>query len=244
MPSGSVAEPQKGGKSPAQQEDAFIRAVTRLWAWAANNTTTVVALAVALTLGVGGLFWYSSYQANLEDRASERLQSLRGRIAAGDTGTLAALETFVSRFSGTGPAMEARIDLAHQQLGRGQAARAATTVEPVLDQKGIRTPTGFAARRLLAEARAASGDTAAALELYRQLGREARFSFERRQADAERARLLADQGRLAEAVDLYRRLAASDTAVEGDSRLYGVRLGELEARLDAASGGTPEADGS
>lgn len=234
MPTGTIAEPRGGGNRPPQDDDPFIRAVTRLWGWAARNTTTVVVLAVVLILGIGSLFYYRSYQQNLEERATSQLQTLRARIASGDTGAVGALETFVSRFGGTTSGMEARIYLARQRLAQGRPDEARSTVEPVVEEKGIDTPTGIAARRLLAEAAAASGDTGRALEIYRRIGSEARFSFERRQADVDRARLLAAQGQLREALGIYERLADSVDPEEA-SRPYAVRVGELRARIEAGS---------
>lgn len=239
--SGSVARPSKSRQRPPEEEDAFIRAINRAWAWASRNTATVVVTAAFLAVAVGAFFWYRAYQENRQARAATQLQSVQARIATGDTAALGALETYLETFGGTGPARRARILLARQQLLRGSAGEAASTIQPVVDAFGPATPTGYAARRLLAEARAASGDTAGALELFASLAADARFGFQRRQSAAERADLLAEQGRFGEAVEIYGRIAEEAEGEEADR--YRVRLGEVQARLatsgsDATGGGS------
>lgn len=234
---GSVAQPSKGRQRPPDEEDAFIRAINRVWAWASRNTATVVVMSAFLVVAVGAFFWYRAYQENREARAATELQTVQARVASGDTAAVAALRAYLESFDGTRSARRARILLARQQLMRGGPGEAASTVEPVADAYPPETPTGYAARRLLGEARAASGDTAAALETFGVLAREARFGFQRRQSAAERAHLLGGQGRLEDAVEIYRRIASEAEGEEADR--YRVRLGELEARLLASevSGG-------
>lgn len=236
--SGSVARPSKGRKRPPEEDDAFIRAINRAWAWASQNTATVVVVGVLLAVAVGGFFWYRAYQENLQARAATRLQTVQARAAAGDTGVVQALQGYLESFGGTRPARRARIMLGREQLARGQADEALATVRPVVDATGPATPSGYAARRLLAEAQAVSGDTAAALATLERLSSEARFGFQRRTAAAERAELLAAGGDLRQAVSIYERLAEEAEGSESDR--YRVRLGRLRARL-AADGGSDEA---
>ena len=239
---GAVARRSKGGGGgPPDQEDAFIRALNRFIAWAEENTGTLILAAVVLVLAVGGLFYWQSYRQSLEDRASGTLETLQARMArAGTSGAFRdSLQSFLGRFEGTDAAREARILLARQQLAGDEASAAMETVRPVAAGNRPDTPMGFAARDLLAEAQVAAGDTAGADSTLGELSERARFAFQRRDAAAERASLLADTGRLEEARAVYRRLVdeTSDTETEN---LYALRLGEVEARL-SASGGTRSA---
>lgn len=240
--SGSVARPTKGRDRPPDEDDAFIRAINRAWAWAAQNTATVVVAAVLVAVVVGGFFWYRSYRQNLEARAATSLQSVEARAAAGDTGLVQALQGYLETFGGTSPARRARIMLAREQLARGQRGEAVATVRPVVEATEPGTPTGYATRRILAEAQAVSGDTAAALATLEGLTSEARFGFQRRQAAAERADLLAARGQLREAVSVYERLAEEAEGEEADR--FRVRLGRLQARLAAGSGSAGTGQGS
>lgn len=237
--SGPVARPGKGRDRPPDEEDAFIRAINRAWAWAARNTVTVVTSAAFLIVAVGAFFWYRAYQENLEARAATELQTVQARAAAGDTAVVEALRGYLESFGGTRPARRARILLSRQLLLRGQAGEAASTVRPVVDQTRPETPMGYATRKLLAEAQVASGDTAAGLETLQGLAEGARFGFQRRQAEAERARILADQGRLQEAAAIYERLV--EEADEDEADTYRLRLGEVRARLAAGDAGDGEA---
>lgn len=233
--SGSVARPTKGRKPPPEEDDAFIRAINRAWAWAAQNTGTVVVAAVLVAVVVGGFFWYRSYRQNLEARAATSLQSVEARAAAGDTGLVQALQGYLESFGDTRPARRARIMLAREQIARGQPGEAITTVRTVVDATEPGTPTGYATRRILAEAQVADGDTAGALATLEGLTSDARFGFQRRQAAAERAELLAARGELREALSVYEGLAEEAEGEEADR--YRIRLGQLQARLAAGSGG-------
>lgn len=245
---GAVARPSKGSSGPPDQEDAFIRALNRFIAWAQQNTRTLVVAAVVLVLAVGGAFYWLSYQQSLEERASAELSTLQARIAqqARQGAAIAvtdSLQAFLQRFDGTDAAREARILLARQQLVQGQASQAVESIRPVARRHRPDTPNGFAARSLLADAQIAAGDTTAAISTLAGLAEDARFAFQRHQAAAERAALLADVGRLEEARAVYRRLAGEASGSEAED-LYAVRLGEVEARLasDASEDGTASGD--
>lgn len=243
---GAVAKPSRGGSGPPEGEDAFLRALNRFLAWAQDNTGTLVLTGVVLALGIGGAFYWQSYQQNLEQRASSQLSTLQTRLAQGATSGMAvtdSLEAFLRRFDGTEAARDARILLTRQQIGQGQDSAAVATIRPVADGHPPDSPIGFAARSLLADAQVAAGDTAAAVATLEELAQDARFPFQRREAAAERASLLADQGRLEEARQVYERLAEEASGTEAGN-LYAVRLGEIEARLasERAGGSAATAD--
>lgn len=237
---GAVAKPSRGGAGPPEQEDAFIRALNRFLAWAEENTGTVILAGAVLVLGVGAALYWRSYQQNLEERASASLSTLQTRVAQGVAGPAVtdSLQSFLQRFGGTEAGVEARFLLARQQLDQGRDSAAVATVRPVASGHPPDSPRGYAGRSLLAEALVASGDTASAISTLDELARAARFPFQRREAAAEQASLLADRGRLEEARDIYARLAEEASGTEAGN-LYAVRLGEVEARL--ASDGEGEA---
>lgn len=239
---GAVAKPSRGGSGPPEQEDAFLRALNRFVAWAQDNTGALVLAGVVLALGVGGAFYWQSYQQNLEQRASSQLSTLQSQLAQGGTSGMAvadSLQSFLQRFEGTEAARDARILLARQQIVQDQDSAAVATIRPVAGEHPPDSPIGFAARSLLADAQVAAGDTAAAVSTLEELAQDARFPFQRREASAERASLLAGSGRLQEARRIYERLAEEASGTEAGN-LYAVRLGEIEARLasEGDGGGT------
>lgn len=238
---GAVARPSKGGGGsgggPPQHEDAFVRALNRFIAWARENTGVLILAGVVLVVVVGGAFYWRSYRQNLEERAASELASLRSRIARGaDTAVAGSLQGFLGRFGDTEAAREARILLTQQHLVQGRPSEAVEAVRPVASRHAPDTPGGYAGRQLLAEAQVAAGDTAAALSTLEELSERARFPFQRHEAAAERASLLAASGRLEEARAIYSRLVEEASGSEAGN-LYAVRLGEVEARLAAGTGG-------
>jgi tetratricopeptide (TPR) repeat protein len=98
-------------------------------------------------------------------------------------------------------------------------------------------PLGFAGRSLLIIAHERSGEPEQAIDLYLELGRSARYPFQQREAQANAARILADLGRLEEAIEIYARIAAeAETVDPSEAGLYRLRLGELRGRLVAPRG--------
>ncbi len=241
---GAVANPKKGGKGPHEREDAFLRTVDRVIAWVRSNTVTVVVGAFVLAVVVGGALWYTSYQQNLEQRANQRLAQLRSEIASGQNpAPVAAVQNYLERFGDTDAGMEARIVLARQQLATGQGSEAVATIQPAVEATSPDEPTGFATRRIQAQALEAAGRTEQALEVLSQLAERARFDFQRRLASAERARILRDAGRLEEALGVYERLAAQAEETEATS-LYAVRAGEIRGLMAGPEGDSGSESGS
>lgn len=240
---GAVARPGKGSSGPSDHEDAFIRTLNRFIAWAQENTGMLILVTVLVVVAVAGALYWRSYQQNLEERASAELSTLQTRIVqraqqgAPALAVTDSLQAFLQRFDGTSSAREARILLARQQLGEGRPSEAVEAIRPVVDGTRPDTPTGYAARSILADAQSAAGDTAAAISTFDGMAQGARFSFQRREAAADRASLLAATGRLEEARDIYRRLAEEASGTEA-GELYAVRLGEVEARLAADGDGS------
>ena len=241
---GAVANPKKGGKGPHEQEDAFLRAVDRAVTWVRTNTVAVVVGAVLAGLLVAGGLWWSSYQQNLEERATQRLTTLRSEIAAGQHPDPAgALQTFLDRFGETSAGREARIVLARQLLGTDRFSEAAATIRPTVESSSPDTPTGYAARQLLARSLEASGQTEQALSVLEDLEEGARFAFQRRSAAAERARIYRESGRLEEALAIYERLA-DEVEEDQAASLYAVRAGEIRGLMVGGDDGAAPDEGS
>lgn len=235
---GAIARPSKKKRSPSEDpDDAFLRAVQRSVTWLEEHRRTVILGTIAVALLVVGAVYYVSYRSNLEDRAASEIQTIRAELASGSAADpTARLQEFVTRFGGTKAGNEARILLARLQMSNGDAGGALESVRPVLDRPAD-DPLGYAAATIAASAYEEQGDREQALRTLRELAAEARFPFQRREADAARARLLVESGRLEEAATIYERLAEE---TEGSAEeLYAVRLGEVRALIRSGAEPTP-----
>jgi len=152
------------------------------------------------------------------------------RMTAGEPELLIAeREADVERCGGAAAANEGRLLRARTYRDQGRAVEAeevASTISEAPDR-----PVGLAARTLLAAAQEASGDAETALATWETLGETARFAFQRREALASAARILASLGRLEEAETIFAAIAeeaAGEDPVEAG--VYRLRLGELKAR--------------
>lgn len=228
----------KRRRDPAAGEDPFVQSMLRMWAWVEDNARAVIAGLVIVGLLVGGFLYWRGYQASVREQAASQLQDLQGRLLSGQVAPSAAesqMRTFIERYGGTEAADEARLLLARLYLRTNRPAEAVALLGQV-EERSPETPIGYGAHNLLGKAHAAQGDHERALEVLGDIAEEARYPFQRTQARADRARILADMGRLGEAADIYASLVeeARDTQLRS---LYAVRLGEIRARAET---GGPE----
>lgn len=232
-----MADALAKGKKPESSsarggEDAFVAGTMRLWDWVQDNLRTLVVILAAMAIGVLGVLYYVNFQASVREQAAAELASLRMTATSVET-LIPDLEAYIQRFEGTASADEAQIILARAYLDAGQAGEAARVASEVDAPADV--PVGFAARRLLASAQEAGGDAEAALATLQSLARGARFDFQRRQVQAERARILVELGQLSEAAAIYadiaERAAREDPTEAG---VYRLRLGEVRGMLEGA----------
>ncbi|MCG8469101.1 MAG: tetratricopeptide repeat protein [Gemmatimonadetes bacterium] len=218
------------GKKPVAStgDDAFVTSINRLATWGAENTRTLLVGVAAIALAVIGVLYYVNFQATVRERAAADLAALR--LSAASAEELAPqLEGYIERFDGTASADEARLILARVLMDADRTGEAIAVAGAVGQPRN--RPVGFAAAQLLATAQEASGDAEAALMTLRALGDDARFPFQRRQAQASAARILVGLGQLDEAAVIYGAIA--DEAEDEDpaeAGVYRLRLGEINAR--------------
>lgn len=222
---------------PGSGEDVFVESATRAWTWINENLTTFLLLMAGLAMVVLGSLYYVNFRASVHEQAAAELAALRMSGAAPEA-IIPELESHIDRFDGTESADEARIVLGRMYLNSGQPSEAIRTLEAV--QARPNHPVGYAARSLRAAAQEATGDTGAAIATWQALGREARFGFQRRQASAEAARIMAENGRLEEAAAILSRIAEEAVDDPAEAGVYRIRLGEINARIRAGAGETPD----
>ena len=226
-----MADALASGKRPdggGGRDDAFVRGTFRLAGWVTENLRVVLVAAAGIAMIVVGVVYYANFQSSVREQAASELATLR--LAAGDPDLLITdLEGYVDRFDGIGAADEGRLLLARAYLQSGRAVEAADIASGISDPPD--RPIGLAARTLLASAQEESGDAEAALATWEALGETARFAFQRREARAATARILAALDRLEEAEAIF--AAIAEEAAEEDpveAGVYRLRLGEIKAR--------------
>lgn len=234
-----MTPPDSSRQQDPEDVDAFLTAVLRMVEWIQENTRTVTIAGVVLVLAVAAGIYYSNYQQNVRQQAATQLQQLQTQLQGQPPDTLAAaVENFISRYGDTRYGDEARLLMGRIELRNDAWQEAISTLDPVSGRYSADSPTGYAARKLLAAAHEGAGNVDRALQLYSDLASTAQFAFQRNEAAVNRARLLAEQGRLSEAEKIYSRLVSqADTSAAGvaseDLQTYRLRLGEIRARLAA-----------
>lgn len=242
-----MTPPDSRRQQNPEDVDPFLAFILRTVDWVQDNSRTVIIGAVIVVVAIAAGLYYRNYRQNVRQQAASQLQQLQTQLQGqAPSDTLArSVQDFIGRYGDTRYADEARLLMARIQLSNGAWQEAVGTLEPVIGAYPSDSPTGYAARKLLAAAHEGAGNTDRALQLYGELAENAQFAFQRNEAAADRARILAEQGRLSDAEAIYARLVSeADTSAAGvaseDLQTYRLKLGEVRARL-AGGGGAPAA---
>lgn len=231
-----MANQRKRKESPADQ-DVFVEKTLQLANWVQENSRVVaMGAALALIVALGGLY-YQNYRQGLVEDASAQYQQLTAQLQAGTSPDSVAprLEQFVATYGDTEYADRARLILARIALGDDRWDEALGHLEPLTGHPAG-TPTGYSVATLRAAALEGAGRIEEAISVYERLAENARFAFQRREAQADRARLLAERGDLAGAAEIYARLAEQTPEDAPDAGDYALRLGEVKAAMSSSSG--------
>lgn len=245
-----MANQRKKRKGSPTDEDVFVEKTLQLAAWVQENSRVVaIGATIAVMVAIAGLY-YQNYRQGLVEDASAQYQQLTAQLQAGTPpdSVTPMLEGFVSTYGGTGYADRARLVLARIALGSDRWDEALRWLEP-LSGLPPDTPTGYSAATLRASALEGAGRIEEALEVLGRLSEDARFAYQRREAAADRARLLAEEGDLSRAAEIYARLADETPEDAPDAGSYALRLGEVRAAMASGAsssdsvGAAGDADG-
>lgn len=221
---------QKKRKGSATDEDVFVEKTLQLASWVQENSRVVAIGAVlALIVALAGLY-YQNYRQGLIEDASAQYQQLTAQLQMGTPPDSVAprMEQFVNTYGDTEYADRARLLLARIALSSDRWNEALSHLEPLFGRSAD-TPTGYAAGMLRAAALEGAGRLEEAMTVLGRLAENARFAYQRREAEADRARLLAMTGELSRAAEIYARLAEETPDDAPDAGKYAIRHGELQA---------------
>lgn len=211
----------------ADSDDVFVTRMIELSAWAKAHTRTLVIGAIVLAIAIIGTWQYVEYRQAMTQRAGVELLEIRGTAASGNYPLASRdLEAFLERFGDTPSAPEARILLGQLYLAQNQPQQAIDALLPVQGE-GDHLVTA-AAGLLLAGAYEMANQLPEAERTYLEVAEQATLDYHRREALEDAARVRAQSGDTAGAIQLYDRLIA--LVEQGPERdVYEMRRAELEA---------------
>ncbi len=223
-------------------DDAFVNAIQTTGTWAAENARALIVFGVVAAVMVAvGIYWVTS-QRRVETEAAARLGEVQQSAASGNAQlAIRDLRTYLETFGGTRAAREARLVLADLLISEDSAQQAAS----VLGKLGqdLDDPLGLAAARLQAAAYETMGQADQAVSEYVRIAAHARFTFQRREALANAARVRMQTGDPGDAVPYYEQVLTTFEPGENGRDYYVMWLAEARAqeRADSTSAATPAA---
>ena len=222
---GARRSKQQSGSEP---DDVFVANVLHVGKWAEANQQLLTVAAVLVAILVAGLLYYRGYRTSLNQQAAQQLELVYQTVAIRDTeGAINELTTFLERFSGTAYEGEARLLLGELYLADGRAEQALAVLEPL--GASPREPIELQGASLLAAAYEQVGRTSEAEEVYLSVADRSDLDFQVRNALAAAARLRADRGDAAGAIELYEQALEGLPEESPDRGLYEMRIAEIRA---------------
>lgn len=219
-------------------EDQFVAGTMRFLAWAQSHSRALVLAGLALGILIVGVLYYRDYNRRVREAASTEIRAIRFQMQTGSTtDVIARIQSFLAEFEGTDYAREAKVLLAHSLLLQNRAGEA---IEPARQaaERGIGDDVlATRAAFLLAAAYEEVGDTALAVSVYEEIGREARLNLQKRRGLEGAARLRAESGHLAQGAALYDELAELTPESSPQRLVYEMRAAELRARAAGSESG-------
>ena len=218
---------RKTAKQEEHEDDVFVAKVLELSNWAKANQQLLFVLGIVLVIAFAGTTYYGNYKETMTQQAAQQLESIHQSIALQDReGAKTELAVFLDRFGGTAYAGEARLLLGELYLQTNDPQQALAVLEPMAASP--REPIEFQAASLLAAAYEQDERWTDAEGIYLRIADRSELDFQIRDALVGAARIRADQGDTAGAVELYERVLAEIDETSPDRGLYKMRIQELK----------------
>lgn len=209
-------------------EDAFIARILGLTGWAKGNQQLLTVAAVIGVLAVLGGMYFVNYRSQLNEQAAQQLEMIHQSISIADTeGAKIDLATFLDRFGGTVFEGEARMVLGELYLESGDAQQALAVLEPIASSPS--SPVEFQAASLLGAAYEQEERWDDAEEVYMTIANRSDLNFQIRAALGSAARIRANQGDAAGAIELYERVLEDLDENAPERGVWEMRIQEIRS---------------
>ncbi len=212
-------------------DDLFLAKLLEMGEWAKANQQIVTIGVVVLGIFAAGFVYYGNYREGLLQQAAQQLEMIHQSVALQDReGAKNELVTYLQRFGGTPYEGEARLMLGELYLETDDAEQAQVVLEPL--GASPRDPIEFQAAALLAAAFEQDRQWDRAEEVYLRIADRSELDFQVRNALASAARIRADRGDAAGAVELYERVLATLDENDPSRGTYQMRIQELRTSMN------------
>jgi predicted negative regulator of RcsB-dependent stress response len=226
-------------RQDASPDDAFVAGVLETSVWAKQHRRTLVIAAVVVAVAVIALVLVLNNRSTTRAAAAEELVRVRAVTMSGNMPlAIRDLEQFLTRYSGTPSAAEARLHLGRAYLETRQASQAIDVLRPLARDAG--NDLGANAAFLTAAAHEMLQEPHRAEEVYLRVASDGRFLFQRQEAFDNAARIRLQRGDAAGAVQLYERALAITPQTHQDRQVLELRLGEARALAASPQGAQPQ----
>lgn len=216
-------------------DDAFVSTVRRVITWAQENRRQVTIWGTVVAILAAAGVWFVSQQRSLDAAAATRFTQVQQSVASGNAQlAIRDLRSFLDTFGGTSTADQARLTLADLLIGQDQAQEAIEALGDLPDR--LDAPFGLAAARMNAAALESVERYDDAVQAYRQIARNARFPYQRREALADAGRVRMQHGDAAAAVPIFEELVATFDEDAPGRGYYELWLAEARAQAQAGQG--------
>jgi len=217
-----------------ESDDVFVEGVLESTAFAKQNARALIIGGVVLVVAVIALLYWRNVSQAREERAAAELVEIRQAMQSGNSQlAVVSARSFLNSFDGTSAAPEVRLMLTEALLATGAAEEAIEAIQPLA--RDVADEMGVTAAFLLGAAYEAAGQGEAAATAYLSVAEDGRFLFQRQEAMDQAARVRAERGDTAGAIELYERLVEMTPEQNQERGIYAMRLAELRAAAGAGS---------
>ncbi|NIR42998.1 MAG: tetratricopeptide repeat protein [Gemmatimonadetes bacterium] len=209
-------------------EDRFIQTVYEFGAWAQRNTRALVLGIAALAIIGFSVKYYIDYTRRVEEAASSELRAIRFQANNNPAQAVEQLRGLIAQYDGSSYAREGRVLLAYALLLQnrpGEAVAPAREAVRELEHDVLSIRAAF----LLAAAYEEVADTAAAIAVYEDIGREVEARVQKSRALQAAARLKAAFGDPQGAARILEQLAEITPPEAAAHDFYLMRAAEYRA---------------
>lgn len=201
--------------------------------WVQDHVRELSIVAVVVVVLVGGVFGYRRMSAATERNAEQAFFAAQQLRQTGDAAKAEAeLSKVTAQYSGTAGGTQAAMVVAQLRYDAGKYAEGLQALEQ-LKEGGVSDEFEASVEALIAAGYEGQGKYAEAAAAYLRAADGARFAADRLSYQADAARVLGADGKVAEAVKLWQAIADDPASPLADEAR--VRLGELTAAPAARS---------